>query len=60
MKAIEIEPDFYEAYYALGLACMRSGEPEQGRNYLAIFEQKRQAAKEQSVIGTGLQSEGRQ
>ena len=58
-KAIELEPDFYEAYYALGLVCMRMGEQEQGRNYLAQFEQKRQAAKEQSVLGAGLLSEGR-
>jgi Tfp pilus assembly protein PilF len=59
-KAIEIEPDFYEAYYALGLVCMRTGEPEQGRSYLALFEQKRQVAKEQSILGAGLMSEGRQ
>ena len=60
LKAIEIEPDFYEAYYALGLVLMRSGETDQARNYLAMFEQKRLAAKEQSVLGAGMLSEGRQ
>jgi cytochrome c-type biogenesis protein CcmH/NrfG len=60
MRAIDIEPDFYEAYYSLGQVCVRAGNQDQGQKFLALFEQKRQAVKKQSVLGSGFLSEGRE
>jgi tetratricopeptide (TPR) repeat protein len=60
MRAIDIEPDFYEAYYSLGQVCVRAGNQDQGQKFLALFEQKRQAVKKQSVLSSGFLSEGRE
>lgn len=57
-KAIDIEPDFYEAYYVLGRVCMRLGEQDEARKYLALFERRRNAVKQHSVLDNGYGSEG--
>ena len=59
-RAIDLEPDFYEAYYALGNMCSRTGDREQSQKYLVLFERKKRAAMEQSIIGSGFVSEGRE
>jgi superkiller protein 3 len=59
-RAIDLEPDFYEAYYALGHVCSRTGDREQSQKYLALFERKKRTAMEQSIIGSGFVSEGRE
>lgn len=58
-KAIELEPDYYEAYYLLGRLLQRSGDKEQSRRLLILFEDKKKALMEQSVISAGYVGEGR-
>jgi hypothetical protein len=53
-RAIELEPDFYEADYLLGRLLYQIGDKEQSRQYLASFEEKKSALMEQSVIGSGF------
>jgi tetratricopeptide (TPR) repeat protein len=59
-RAVDLEPDFYEAYYSLGHVCSRTGDREQSQKYLAMFERKKRTAMEQSIIGSGFVSEGRE
>jgi uncharacterized protein HemY len=53
-KAIELEPDFYEADYLLGRLLYRMGDGEKSRAYMASFEEKKSALMDQSVIGSGF------
>ena len=59
LRAIELEPDFYEAYYILGRIFARSGGSEQSQKYLILFERTKQAVMQQSIVGSGYISEGR-
>jgi tetratricopeptide (TPR) repeat protein len=53
-KAIELEPDFYEADYLLGRLLYSMGDSEQSRGYMASFEEKKSVLMEQSVVGSGF------
>jgi Tfp pilus assembly protein PilF len=57
-KAIELEPDYYEAYYLLGRLLQRAGEKEQSHKLLTLFEDKKKALMEQSVVGAGYIGDG--
>jgi tetratricopeptide (TPR) repeat protein len=60
LRAVDLEPDFYEAYYLLGLTCAKLGQREQSAQYLRRFEQYRTILKRQSVIDNGYLGEGRE
>jgi tetratricopeptide (TPR) repeat protein len=53
-KALDLEPDFYEADYLLGRLLYRMGAAERSRAYMASFEEKKTALREQSVVGSGF------
>ena len=56
-KAIELEPDYYEAYYLLGRLLHRVGDEQQSHRLLTQFEEKKSALMQQSVIGAGFASD---
>jgi tetratricopeptide (TPR) repeat protein len=60
LRAVELEPDFYEALYALSRVCSRIGDQEQSQKYLVQFERTKAAVLRQSVVGAGYISEGRE
>lgn len=57
-RAVELEPDFFEAYYLLSRVCSRTGDRAQSQKYLALFERTKRAAQEQSVVSSGYAGEG--
>ena len=57
-KAIELEPDYYEAYYLLGRLLHKIGDEEQSHTLLAQFAEKKNALMQQSVIGAGYIGDG--
>jgi cytochrome c-type biogenesis protein CcmH/NrfG len=57
-KAIELEPDYYEAYYLLGRLLHRVGDEQQSHRLLTLFEEKKNALLQQSVIGAGFVADG--
>jgi tetratricopeptide (TPR) repeat protein len=57
-KAIDLEPDYYEAYYLLGRLFHRVGDEKQSRKLLTLFEEKKSALMQQSVIGAGFANDG--
>lgn len=59
-RAVDIEPDFYEAYYLLARVSSRSGDRQQSQKYLTLFESTRRAVTQQSVAGSGYIHEGRE
>jgi Flp pilus assembly protein TadD len=60
MRAVDLEPDFYEALYVLSRVCALAGDKEQSQKYLALFERTKSAVVRQSVVGSGYISEGRE
>jgi tetratricopeptide (TPR) repeat protein len=60
LRAVDLEPDFYEAFYALSRVCSRTGDTVHSQKYLAIFERTKSAVVRQSVVGSGYISEGRE
>lgn len=54
--AVALDPFLSEAYYSWGLACIRNGEPEKGRDILEGY-QKRQALRRAQVEGQGMTAE---
>ncbi len=58
-KAIGLEPDYYEAYYLLGRLLHRTGDEEQSHKMLTLFEDKKKALMEKSVIDAGYVGDGR-
>jgi hypothetical protein len=59
LRAVDLEPDYYEAYYLLGLTCAKLGQRDESTQYLRRFEQYRTILKRQSVIDNGYLGEGR-
>jgi tetratricopeptide (TPR) repeat protein len=59
LKAVDLEPDFYECYYLLMRLCSQTGDKVQSQKYALQFEQTKQALAQQSVIGSGYVNEGR-
>ena len=59
-QALELQPDFYEAAYALGQLFTHRGDMEQGRRYLALFEETKATVQSQAVIASGYVNEGRE
>jgi superkiller protein 3 len=57
-KALDLEPDFYEADYLLGRLLYRLGDETQSGRYLALFKQKKTALLQQSIIGAGFVGDG--
>jgi tetratricopeptide (TPR) repeat protein len=57
-KAIELEPDFYEADYLLGRLLHRLGNEEQSRRMLKLFAENKAVLMQQSVIQAGYVGEG--
>ena len=49
-RAIEAEPEFYEAYYVLGQVHARAKRPDRAKEYLRVFEVKRAAVEARSTI----------
>lgn len=49
-RAIEAEPEFYEAYYVLGQLHARAKRPRQSRELLRIFEAKKAAIEARSTV----------
>ena len=49
-KAVEAEPEFYEAYYVLGQVHARARKPGRARQYLRMFETKKAAIEARSTI----------
>jgi tetratricopeptide (TPR) repeat protein len=60
LRAIELEPDFFEACYLLGRLYATSGKRAESQNYLAQFEATKLALKGQTVLDSGYINEGRQ
>jgi tetratricopeptide (TPR) repeat protein len=58
-KALDLEPDFYEAAYLLGRFYHRQGDEQRSRKYMAQFAETKKALLEQSVIGAGYLGDGR-
>ena len=58
-RALELEPDFYEAAYMLGQLFAHKGDREQAGRYLALFEKTKAAVQSQAVVASGYVSEGR-
>jgi tetratricopeptide (TPR) repeat protein len=58
-RALELEPDFYEAAYVLGQLFAHSGDREQAARYLDLFEKTKAAVQSQAVIASGYVNEGR-
>ena len=53
-EAIELEPEFHNAYYALGQVHIRAGEPEVARPFLDLFQEKKAAAEARTSAGAGF------
>jgi tetratricopeptide (TPR) repeat protein len=58
-KALDLEPDFYEADYLLGRLYHSQQDEQRSRKYMAQFAETKQALLEQSVIGAGYLGDGR-
>ena len=55
-EAVETEPEFDSAYYAIGQVHLRAGQPDQARAYLQEFQEKRATAEARSSVGEGFAS----
>lgn len=55
-EAIETEPEFDSAYYAIGQVHLRAGQPDQARAYLEQFQEKRATAEARASVGEGFAS----
>lgn len=60
LKAVGLEPDFYECYYLLIRLSVRTGDRAQSQKYIDRFERTKQALTQQSVVGSGYVNEGRE
>jgi superkiller protein 3 len=58
-KALDLEPDFYEAAYLLGRLYHLEGDEQRSRKYMARFTETKNALLQQSVIGAGYLGDGR-
>ena len=52
--AVEAEPEFYEAYYQLGLWHARMKNSQQSREYLEAFRQRKETASRHSAVSAGF------
>ena len=52
--AVEAEPEFYEAYYQLGLWARANEEFAQSREYLEAFRQRKETASRHSAVSAGF------
>ena len=55
-EAIKAEPEFHNAYYALGQLHIRAGRPDRARAYLGLFREKKAAAQARTSITAGFAS----
>ena len=55
-EAINLEPEFHNAYYALSQVHIRAGQPEAARPYLSLFREKKAAAEVRTTVGAGFAS----
>ena len=53
-EAVEAEPEFHNAYYALGQLHIRAGDRERARQLLELFREKKAAAEARSRIAAGF------
>ena len=52
--AVEAEPEFYEAYYQLGLWHARMKHPQKSREYFEAFRQRKDTASQHSAVSAGF------
>ena len=58
-RALDLEPDFYEAAYLLGRLYHSQQDEQRSNKYMAQFVETKKALLEQSVIGAGYLGDGR-
>lgn len=54
--AVRLDPSLHEAFYSYGLACVRNGKPEKGRQMLSSYQRKK-ALRDSQVRGQGMSAE---
>jgi tetratricopeptide (TPR) repeat protein len=57
-EAIDLEPDYYEAYYLLGRLLHDSGDEAQSHRLLTLFAEKKSALMRQSAVQSGYIGDG--
>ena len=55
-ESIAIEPELYNAYYVLGMICLRAGRRGEADRYLAMFEHSRAVAQARATGDAGFAS----